>query len=95
VSRTGSVTYETWQWNQLFAWRREFVAQDVDQGLDGEFNEEKRFGDEIIAAGHHGTRAIIEIVQTGDKYHGRALLMIQVAEAGAEFKPAHAGHIDI
>jgi hypothetical protein len=26
-----------------------FAAQDVDEGLDGEFDEEKRLGDEIVA----------------------------------------------
>ena len=31
----------------------QFGAQDVDEGFDGEFNEQKRFGDEVIATGNH------------------------------------------
>src|SRR5580693_5502156 len=32
--------------------RLQFAAQHMGEGFDGEFDEQKRLGDEIIAAGH-------------------------------------------
>ncbi len=67
----------------------------MDEGFDGEFDEEKGFADEIVAAGHHGTGAIVKIAQGGDKNDGGFLVLRQGAELGAEFIAGHAGHVHI
>src|ERR1035438_4618249 len=75
--------------------RLQLPAQNMDEGLDGEFDEEKRFGDEIIAAGHGGAGAVVEVAQSGDEDDGGLFMGGQGAEFGAEFKAAHAGHVHV
>jgi len=59
----------------------QFAAEDVDEGLDSEFDGEKRFGDKIVAADHGRFGAVIQVVEVGDKDDGRGF----VAGEGAEF----------
>src|ERR1039457_3002808 len=75
--------------------RLKFAAQDVDEGLDGEFDEEKRLGDEIVAASHHGFDAVVKVVEAGDKDNGGFLVQRQVAQLGAEFVAGHARHVHV
>ena len=48
---------------------------------------EKRFGDEIVAACHRGTRPAFEISKAGHKHHGRLAMLGQGAQFGAKLEP--------
>ena len=65
--------------------RLQFAAQDVDERLDGEFDVEKRLGDEVVAAGHPGTGAVVKVAEDGDKDDGGFLVRRQAAQLGAKF----------
>src|SRR5207249_3250692 len=49
----------------------QLAAQDMGQGLDRQFHEQKRLGDEIVAATQGGTGAALEIRQSGHKQRRR------------------------
>src|SRR5471030_366962 len=73
----------------------QFSAQNMDQSFNRQLDEEKRLGDEIVAAGHGGTGAVVEVAQAGDEHYGRLLVEWQCAELGAKFKAGHAGHVHV
>ena len=73
----------------------EFAAEDVEECFDGQFHEEERFGDEIVAAAHGGIGAAFEVVEAGDKDDGRFFVSGQGAHFCAELKAVHAGHVDV
>src|SRR5208282_6542300 len=68
---------------------------DVSEGLDGEFDKQKRFGDEVVAAGHHGAGAAVETAQRGDEDDGGLFVLRQSAQFGAEFVAGHDGHVHV
>ena len=65
------------------------------EGLDGEFDEEKRLGDEVVAAAHGGVGAALEISEAGDEDDRGLFVTVETAQLGAEFKSVHARHIDV
>src|ERR1035438_9687121 len=67
----------------------------MDEGLDGELNKKKGLRDEVVAAGHHGTGAAVEVGKDGDKDDGGFFVAGQGAQFGAEFKAGHAGHVHV
>src|ERR1035438_10759872 len=75
--------------------RLKFAAQDVDEGLDGEFDEEKWFGNEVVAAGHHGTGAVVEVAEGGSENDRSFLVQRQAAQPGAKFVAGHARHAHV
>src|ERR1019366_5918967 len=75
--------------------RVKFAAQDVDECLDGEFDEDKRLGDEVVATSHHGFGAVVEVVEAGDKDNGGFLVHRQAAQLVAEFVAGHARHVHV
>ena len=81
---------------QLSAWsRHEAGAQDVQEGFHGQFDKEKRLGDEIVAAAHGGAGAAFETGESGDEDNGSFFVKWQGPQFGAELKPGHARHINI
>src|SRR5439155_1911145 len=63
--------------------RVELSAQHIDQCFDGQFHEQKRLRDEVIASTYYRTGPAFEIFQTGDEDHGRFLVRRQRAQFGA------------
>ena len=53
----------------------------MDEGLDGEFDEEKRLGNEVVAAGHHGTGAVVEVAEGGNENDRSFLVQRQIGRA--------------
>src|SRR5450756_592238 len=71
------------------------AAHDVHERFDGEFDEQKGLGDEIVSAAHGGTGAALEIVQAGDEDDGRFGVAGQRAEFAAQFEAGHVGHVHV
>src|SRR5439155_18507874 len=73
----------------------QLAFENIVQGFDRQFHEQKGLGDEVVAATQCGAGAALEVGQPGDKHDGRFGVSGQGAQFGAQFKAVHARHIDI
>src|SRR5258706_9111830 len=51
-------------------------AQDINQRLDRQFNEQERFGNQVVAPADGGVGAALEIRQAGDENDGGGLVAL-------------------
>src|SRR5881394_3978023 len=87
----GSTGRRGWRGGISRAYDFALTPENVSQGFNRQFHEQKRLGDEVAAPAQGGTGAALEVGQPGDKHDRRPGVAGQGAQFGAEIESIHAG----